>query len=102
MKIIQQKEIIICDRCKKEFKNWEDHIASGRLDLHHSSVITDIFSGKRDNSDDKYFNNHPAVKMGKHSYQSMILEYGGENKYHLCWYCNREFIELLGNFFIYS
>ena len=102
MKIIKKTEIIVCDKCGKELRNWEDFICAGELSLYHSSVITDVFSGNKDNSSDKYFNSHPAVRMGKHAYQSMILQYGGDNKYHLCWGCNREFIELLGKFFTYN
>ena len=92
----------VCDRCNKTFSNWEDDWAKGRIYIDHSSVIGDIFSEGAEvemSRQRNYFNKHQAVRFGEHPHQSLILEYGGENGYHLCWHCNRDFIKLLGNFF---
>lgn len=82
---------IVCDRCGSTLKNWEDKMSHGHMEIDHSSVIDTVFG-----QDFKY---NSAVKMGKHPYQSMVLDYGKDNAYHLCWSCNRELIENLGKFF---
>ena len=103
MRISKVEEKIICDRCECELRGWEDSIASGELNIMHSSVIGDIFSegaGKQGVGNQReYFEQHKAIKFGQHPHQSIILKYGGEADYHLCWNCNREFLKILGGFF---
>lgn len=76
----------------------------GEISLFHSSVVGDIFAegaGKRgvDRQRD-YFEKQKFVSFGKNPHQSLILKYGGDSDYHLCWRCSREFIKLLGKFFV--
>lgn len=92
-----------CSRCGKGFHNWEDESATGRLYLEHSSVIGDLFAeGARisELSEKRsYIDTHPAVKFGSNPHQSLLIEYGGDNKYLLCWECSRKLMNKLGAFF---
>ncbi len=99
--ITEQKKI--CDKCGKELRGWEDNMASGEFNIMHSGTIGDVFSegaGLKDlGAQRDYFDAHSAVTFGRMPHQSLVLKYGGDNNYHLCWKCNRNLLETLGAFF---
>lgn len=103
MKKVKKENIIVCDRCGHELQGSADNISIGKISLFHDSVVGDIFSegaGKTELGEKRdYFEKHTAVSFGKNPHQSLILKYGGDADYHLCWRCNRDFVVLLGKFF---
>ena len=106
MRKIITEEKIVCDRCGDVLRGWEDNMSTGKFEIFHSSVIGDIFSeGAKlpaGTSGRKYFEEHTAVEFGSMPHQSLILQYGGDRKYHLCWKCNRDLLIMIGGFFLIS
>lgn len=104
MKVTKKEDVLVCNKCGKELDGWEDTISSGEISLTHSSVVGDIFSegaGKVGVDEQRdYFEKQKFVSFGKNPHQALFLKYGGDSNYHLCWRCSREFVKLLGKFFV--
>lgn len=96
------QKITICSKCGRDFRGWEDSICSGEFRISHSCCIGDVFSegvvGHDVEKQRQYCRDHPIIKNDKA--QELILEYGGDNGYTLCWHCHRDLLVMLGKFFV--
>lgn len=103
MKRIRNEYYEVCDRCERVLDDWAQRFASGHINIYHASTIGDIFAEGAGmiSLDEKraYFNSLKYVNFGSNPHQSLILNYGGDYEYKLCYNCSSKFILMLGQFF---